>query len=168
MNMEDTLWNFIDGTSTPADKTMVEQLIASRQEWKQKYHELLEVHQLMSNHLELEEPSMRFRQNVMEAIAQYHIAPATRTYIDKRIIYGIGAFFIAMIGGLLIYLLSQLSWSGAGVGSSSLPFDFNKIAWNKFFNSNYTSAFIITNVVLALMLLDMYLGKKRRELQAKN
>jgi hypothetical protein len=167
MNIDERLWEYIDGTATPEEKTAVEQLIASQQEWRLKYQELQEVHQLLNNHLELDEPSMRFRQNVMEAITQYHIAPATKSYIDKRIIYGIGAFFIAMIGGLLIYMLSQLNWANTGSGNNLLPAEFTSISWSKFFSSSYTSAFIIINTVLGLMLLDMWLGKKRRALKDK-
>jgi hypothetical protein len=168
MNMEETLWGYIDGSCTAAEKTEVEQLIASQSEWRQKHQELLNIHQLLNSHLELEEPSMRFRQNIMEAITKHHIAPATKTYIDKKIIYGIGAFFIAMISGLLIYALSQINWTSSGTNISTMPYDFNKISWGKIFNSSYTMIFLAVNMVLGLMLFDMYLGKKRRTLQEKN
>ncbi len=168
MNMEDKLWNYIDGRSTEAEKTAVKQLIAHQSEWYLKYQELLEIHQILNNHLDMEEPSMRFRQNIMETIAQYHIAPATKTYIDKKIIYGIGAFFVIMISGLLIYVLSQINWTNPGSGVNNLPFDFNKVDWSRFFNSSYSMVFLAVNMVLGLMLLDMYIGKRMRSLQKKN
>ena len=118
----------------------------------------------MNSSLELDAPSMRFSQNVMEEIAKYQITPATKTYINKKIIYGIGIFFIAMIAGMLIYGLGQVNWSDGG-GSSDLLTKYNpgKIDFSKFFNNTYTTVFMMINVVMGLMLLDMWLGKKRKE-----
>ncbi len=60
---------------------------------------------------ELEMPSLRFTKNVMEEIAQYQVAPATKNYINKNVIRGIFAFFLIMISGLLIYFIGQIHWS---------------------------------------------------------
>jgi len=57
--MEERLWDYIDGMSSVNEKTVVEKMIETSQEWKAKYHELLDVHQLMQS-AELESPSMRF------------------------------------------------------------------------------------------------------------
>src|ERR1700730_5897233 len=66
-NMEDRLWDFIDGFSTTDEKSAIEKFVKSNFEWQRKYHELLEVHQLM-NSTELDAPSLRFSKNVMEEI----------------------------------------------------------------------------------------------------
>lgn len=163
-NMEDRLWDYIDGSGNAEETSFVEQLIATQEAWRRKYHELLEMHQLMNSSLELDAPSMRFSQNVMEDITRTQITPATRTYINKKIIYGIGIFFIAMIAGMLIYGLGQVNWSD-GSGSSDLLTKYNpgKIDFSKFFNNTYTTVFMMINVVMGLMLLDMWLGKKRKE-----
>jgi hypothetical protein len=171
-SIEERLWDYIDGHALPEEKSAIEQLIESNIEWRNKYHELLDVHQLMSNSLELDEPSMRFTQNVMEDIAKYHIAPAAQSYINKRIIRGIFAFFLLTIAGFLIYGLGQVNWSSGG-GSTTLPFnvnpsDINKVDFSKFFNNTYTSIFVMINAVLGLVLLDMYLGKKKKQLQEKH
>ena len=160
--MEERLWDYIDGLSSAQEKLFIDEMIAANLEWKQKYHELLEVHQLMQNHLELDEPSMRFTQNVMEEIAKYHIAPATKSYINKKIVWGIGAFFLTMIIGMIIYGLGQINWN-AGSGSTNLPVDFSKVDYSKIYNNSFTNVFIMVNVVLGLMLLDMYLNKKKVE-----
>lgn len=171
-SIEERLWDYIDGLAVPEEKSAIEQLIEANIEWRNKYHELLEVHQLMSNSLELDEPSMRFTQNVMEDIAKYHIAPAAQSYINKRIIWGIAAFFILTIVGFLIYGFGQVNWSGGSSGSNTLPFNIdtsriNSFDFSKVFNSTYTSIFVMVNAVLGLVLLDMYLGKKKRQLQEK-
>ena len=141
-------------------------MIETNQEWKAKYKDLLEVHQLMQNSLELDEPSLRFRQNVMEEIARHQIAPATKSYINKNIIRGIGAFFIIMVIGFIVSGFAQVNWTDTSSGTS-LPIDFSKLEWSKFFSNTYTSIFMMVNIVLGLMLLDMYLGKKKKQLEKK-
>jgi len=165
LNIEDRLWDYIDGNSNAEEKSFVEQLIATQEAWRNKYHELLELHQVINTSLELDEPSMRFSQNVMEEIAKYQITPATKTYINKKIINGIGIFFLAMIIGMLIYGLGQINWADTSGTSSDLITKYNpgKIDFSKFFNNTYTTIFMMVNVVMGLMLLDMYLGKKRKQ-----
>jgi hypothetical protein len=164
--MEEQLWSYIDGTVSEEEKSFIHQLVATNAEWKDKYHELLEVHDLLNNNLELDEPSMRFTQNVMDAIGKFQIAPAAKNYINKKIIWGIGLFFITMIIGFLIYGFGQVNWAEGG--STSYSIDFSKIEWNKFFNNTYTSVFMMINAVLGLVLLDMYLSKRKRKLQETN
>lgn len=172
-SIEERLWDYIDGLAVPEERSAIEQLIERNIEWRNKYHELLEVHQLMSNSLELDEPSMRFTQHVMEDIAKYQIAPAASSYINKRIIWGIAAFFILTIVGFLIYGLGQVNWSAGNGETNALPFNMdasriNNLDFSKLFNSTYTSIFVMVNAVLGLALLDMYLGKKKKQLQEKH
>jgi hypothetical protein len=161
MNMEERLWDYIDGLASAEEKSFIEQLIETNSEWKVKYAELLDTHQLMKHHLELDAPSMRFTQNVMEEIARLQISPATKNYINSKIIWGIGIFFITLLIGMIGYGLSQINWSSGG--DTNLPIDITKVNWDKMFNNTYTNAFIMINTVLGLMLLDMYLGKKKQE-----
>ncbi|MBC7905041.1 MAG: hypothetical protein H7Y27_16555 [Gemmatimonadaceae bacterium] len=163
-NIEERIWDYIDGLSSAEEKGFVEQLIATQEEWRSKYHELLDVHQLMGSSIELDAPSMRFGQNVMEEIARHQIAPATKTYINKKIIYGFAAFFITMIVGLFIYGLSQAPWTVSGNSNILSDFSLEKIQWNKFFNNTYMNIFIMVNVILGLMLLDSYLTRKKQEM----
>ena len=165
-HMEDRLWEYIDGTCTAEEKQFIDQLIATNNEWRAKYDELLEVHALMRDHLELDEPSMRFTQNVMEEISKYHIAPAAKSYINKRIIWGIGGFFLLTILGFLVYVFAQINWTTAPSGGSA-PFNIDKVDFSKLYNSAYANIFMMVNVVLGLMLLDMYLGRKKKKLQEK-
>jgi hypothetical protein len=168
--MEDRLWDYIDDLSSPAEKSAIDELLAANFEWRQKYRELLNLHQLL-NTSELDEPSMRFTKNVMEEIALHHVAPATKTYINKNIIRGIGAFFLTMILGFVTYILSQFKWSGAGSGSSNLLGAnpnlnlerLNNVNVSKAFNSTYITVFLLIAVVMGFMLLDMYLQRKRQQ-----
>jgi len=162
-NIEQQLWSYIDGFSSKEEKSAVEKMIESNLEWKNKYHELLEVHQLI-NSAELEHPSMRFTKNVMEEIARYHIAPATKNYINKKIVWGIGAFFITVVTGFLIYGFGQVDWTtNDGTSTTEKYIDLGKVDFSKIFNNNFVNAFMMVNVVLGLVLLDRFLANKRKK-----
>jgi len=160
-NIDDRLWEFIDGHSSIEEKSAIEKLIETNKQWKEKYHELLELHQLVQSST-LEEPSLRFTKNVMEEIAKYKIAPATKAYINNKIIWGIGIFFITLVIGFLIYGFGQVDWKAS---DNNLPIDISKVDYGKFFNNTYVNVFMMINVVLGLMLLDRYLAARKKKLQ---
>ena len=156
------MWDYIDGLSSPGERSAIEELMAANIEWQQKYRELLNVDQLMTSS-ELDAPSMRFTKNVMEEIARYHVAPATKTYINKNIIRSIGAFFLTMIVGFLVYFLRQFQWKDSSSSTLVPQYNINIEKFNvgKAFNSTYTTVFTLVVVVLGLMLLDMYLHRRK-------
>ncbi len=158
--IEERLWNFIDGTISVDEKTLIEQLLQSNTEWKEKYDELLQINQLLHSS-ELEAPSLRFSKNVMEEISKLHIAPATKSYINKKIIWGIGFFFIAMLVGFLIYGFAQMGFTGGE--ETTLSKDISKVDFSKFFSNTWVNAFMMINVVIGLILLDNYFSSKRKE-----
>jgi hypothetical protein len=158
-DMEIRIWEYIDGVSE--ETTVIEKLIAENREWKAKYAELLDVHSLMQE-AELEEPSLRFTKNVMEQIAKLQIAPATKKYINTKIIWGIAAFFITVITGFLIYGFYQVDWSD-GNSSSPVGIDFTGINYSPMFNNTFVNLFMMLNIVLGLMLLDRFLNMKRKK-----
>ena len=160
-HMEERIWEYIDGFSNPDDLPVVKRLIEENQAWREKYNELIEVNQLLHS-TELEEPSMRFTKNVMEEITRLHIAPAASSYINHRIIWGIGIFFIVLIVGFLIYGFGQIDWN-ASPDKSMLPVDIRNVDYSAFFNNTYINIFMMLNVVLGLMLLDKVLVNKRKK-----
>jgi hypothetical protein len=173
--IEERLWDYIDGLSSAEEKSVVEQLIAGNREWQVKHRELLEAHQLISAS-ELEVPSMRFTKNVMDEIARHHVAPATNSYINKNIIRGIGAFFLLMIVGFLVYVLGQgqFHWSEYHSNNpgtipllsqygKSLGNNLDKFNWGRVFNNAYVNVFIGINMIIGLTLLDMYLRRRREK-----
>ena len=161
VDMETRLWAYIDGFSD--ETSVIEKLVAENREWNTKYAELLEVHQLMLAS-ELEQPSLRFTKNVMEELARYQIAPAAKEYINKKIIWGLAAFFITMVVGFLVYGFAQVDWSEASSQSSPIGVDLGAVDYSKFFDNSLVNVFMMVNVVLGLLLLDRYLGMKRRKM----
>lgn len=161
-NIEERLWDFIDGVSSAEEKTVIEQLIAHDAAWKAKYRELLEVHELVQS-TDLETPSLRFTRNVMEEISKLHITPAAKTYINKRIIWGIGIFFITLIIAFIVYGVAQADWTTGNSNSNiNISEKLDKVDIGKFFNNTWVNAFMIINVVLGLFLLDNYLSYRKK------
>ncbi len=161
--MEKLIWEYIDGHCSPDQKAVIAQHLSDDPVWQRKYAELVAIHELLRKE-ELEMPSLRFTKNVMEEIAQYQVAPATKNYINKNVIRGIAAFFLIMIGGLFIYFIGQIHWNGSST-SNIIPaysLDANRLNWSKILNNTYVNIFIGINVILGLILVDKYLqGKKR-------
>lgn len=164
--IEERLWNFIDGTVSANERTVIEQLLENDIEWRAKYSELLEVTALLQSS-ELDAPSMRFGKNVMEEIAKLYIAPATKTYINKKIIWGISFFFITIIIGFLVYGFGQMDWTAGNddsvITKNMSKVDFSKIDLSKFFSNSWVNAFMMVNLVIGLFLLDNYFSNKRKE-----
>ncbi len=158
--MELRIWSFLDGEGTEEERSVIERLIREQAEWKALYGELLEVHEGLQA-TELDEPSMRFTRNVMEAIGQAQIAPAAKTYINKRVVWGIGIFFITMLIGFLVYGVAQINWSAAGSNSNPLGVDLGKVDYSPFFSSTLMNGFLMINIIAGLFLLDRWLGQKR-------
>jgi hypothetical protein len=157
--IEARLWEYIDGMSE--NKSAIEKLIAENAIWRAKYKELLELHQLVQAS-ELEEPSMRFTKNVMEEITKFHITPATKSYINKKVIWGIGGFMLAMIIGFLVYAIAQVNWS-EGTSNTNVGINFTKIDYSKMFTNNLMNVFMMLNVVLGLILFDRFLANKKEK-----
>jgi hypothetical protein len=160
--MEARLWDYIDGNLSTPERSAIDKLIAEQAEWRSQYEELLQVHQLLRSS-ELEQPSMRFTRDVMDEIARYQIAPAARNYINNKIVWGIGVFFITMILGLVVYGLGQINWSEAADSKSTLGVDFDKLNYGKMFSNDFVNVFLMLNVVLGLMLLDRYLTSRKKK-----
>ena len=161
-DIEARLWEYIDGVSNEDEKSAIENLIAENAAWRTKYGELLQLHQMISSS-ELEQPSMRFAKNVMDEIGRLHIAPAAKTYINKKVIWSLGAFFITIIITFIIYGFIQVDWSAGNSGGVG-TIDFSKVDYSRMFNNTYLNIFMMFNIVLGLMLLDKFLANKRDKL----
>ncbi len=159
--MEIQLWAYIDEQQTGPQRSATELLIAENNLWKEKYSQLLQVHQSL-NLVEMEEPSLRFTRNVMEEIARLQITPATKQYINSKVIWGIAAFFITVITGFLIYAIAQIDWSAPGQVNSGVLDKISTADYSKIFSNTFVNAFMVVNVLLGLTLFDRYLNNKKK------
>ena len=158
--MEERLWDYIDGLCQKDEKELIGKLLKEDQAWKAKYEELIKVQDWLQM-AETEQPSLRFTKNVMEEIARTQISPAAHQYINNRIIWGIGFFFIAMLVGILIYGFGQMLSSPGE--ASTVSKNIGKLDFSKFFNNNLINVLMMINVVIGLFLLDNYLSNKRKQ-----
>ncbi len=158
-NMEEQLWNYIDGNCTPDEQQHISTLIAGDDAWAIKYQELLNLHKEFSA-IELDEPPMAFTYNVMEVIRTEQAMVPLKAGINKRIILGIAAFFLFTILALLVYTIAHISWSATN-GSLNTPVTFKMPAIKSNITKPVLEAFFFFDIVLALFLTDAYLRKKR-------
>jgi len=160
--MEERLWDYIDGLSTPAEKMEIERLLSTAPAWKATHEALLDTARLLKTS-ELEQPSLRFTKNVMESITALKVAPATRTYINKNIIRAIGAFFLVAIGGFVIYGITQVDLATGTSGGSSIKMPKLDLSFTKHIPSTFWNLFLIADAVLGLVFLDRYLSRRRNQ-----
>ena len=165
-NMEERLWEYIDGFSTPDEITEIRRLLETNPVWQKAYASMMDMHALFRE-TSLEEPSMRFSKNVMDEIAKHKIAPATKSYVNKKIIYSIGGFFMLLIGGMLAYLFTQIDYAQPGTISIQENLPAMNFDLSAYINSTTLNIFLMVDVVLGLMLLDKYLNKKKDKLKVK-
>lgn len=159
-NMEERLWNWLDGLSTEAEATELQQMVNTLPEWKAKYAELLDVHNSLTADMELMQPSMRFTKNVMEQIAALTIQTTAKKYLNNKIILGIGGLFVALISAIVVYAIGMVDWA-TGSGSSSLPkTGLENVDWSFSFGGSFTTIAVIIISLLSMVFLDQYLRPK--------
>ena len=161
--IEQHIWDYIDGLSTAEEKAMVEKLMQTDPIWKAIYDEFYTLHTRIQMTDMLEEPSMRFTRNVMEEVSKFNVAPPAQSYINKKIIYGIAAFFVISVVALLGYVFTTFDFSSAP-GSASI-FDSKSLDVDpaKYLNSTVLNVFVFMDVIIGLLLLDRYLTRKKQQ-----
>lgn len=162
--IEEQLWEFIDGTCSADEKKNIGQLLEADPAVKKLYAELLSISQDL-NAMELEEPSLRFTQNVMDRIALEPAPKALQTKVDKRIINGIGGFFILTLSALVIFSLTRLNWNIPFMNLNfKMPqFNLPQMDLTKYFGSSFVLGSLIAFVMLGLFTFDRYLQFRKEK-----
>ncbi len=166
MNMEDRIWDYIDGLSSPEERAIMERLLQSDPAVKSRYDELLILQQQLKA-VELDEPSMGFRNRVMEQVLAGPHPVALKTRVDNRIIYIIAAFFVCTIGGMLAYTIYKMDWSGSASGFELPRVALPVVNWSFLENPSFTLFFLSMNVVLGLLLIDKIVTARRKHAAEK-
>ncbi len=153
--MEEQLWNYIDGFCTEEEQKTIKLLLEHDENYRNKYAELLAFEENMPV-LNLEEPSMGFAFKVMENIRAEHARVPLKTRINTNIIRGIAAFFICTILLLLGFILVNIDWlhtSSAQLPVIKLP------SVNNYLKPVVIQGFLFFDVILGLFFLDHYFRK---------
>ncbi|GAB3924869.1 anti-sigma factor family protein [Mucilaginibacter myungsuensis] len=160
---EEKLWNYIDGTCTPADRAQIEERLITDVAFKQQYEELVLINAEFTT-LELDEPPMAFSYNVMEQIRKQEALAPLKAKVDKRIVYAVAGFFLLAISALLLLTLSNLGWSDNASPSVQtgikLPVKLTIPDMGNLFNGVWMRYFLFFDMVLLLFLADAYLRRK--------
>ncbi|MBS1532442.1 MAG: hypothetical protein JSU01_19220 [Bacteroidetes bacterium] len=157
--IEERLWSYIDGTCSEGERQAIDTLIATDEAYRAKFEELLSFDQELVK-MEADEPSMGFTYNVMESIRAEHARQPLKAAINKKIIRGIGIFFIATISLMLILMLSTLHPT-ADSFSVKLPDSFKVTNLTNLLNGKVLSVFFFLDTVLALVWVDAWLRRRR-------
>jgi hypothetical protein len=154
-SIEEKLWGYIDGTCTLDEQKAISLLIETDKAYQNKYHELLKLNSEF-NSMELDEPSMPFTYNVMEAIRTEQAQKPLKATLNSYIIKGIAAFFVLMIAGLFIVLFATIDLSAGTETANSL----NLPDVDSLLNSRVLNVFLFFDTVIGLLFLDTYLRKR--------
>ena len=157
--VEEKLWNYIDGSCPPEEQEAIRRLIEQDEVYRRKYDELLALNAEFAA-MELDEPPMAFTYNVMEGIRNENALNPLKARVDKRIIRGIGLFFVISISAMLIFALANIHWSAA-TGAGAVKFQLPNLT--HYLTGPAMQIFLFFDVVLALYLGDSYLRKKRMQ-----
>lgn len=165
-NIEETLWNYIDGSCTPEEQAAISKLIASDESYRLKYNELLALNQEFTV-IELDEPSMAFTYNVIEAIRKEEALVPLKSTINKRIILGIAIFFAVTLTLFVGYALFSMDWSTPQLPNfiGNLSVDIKAPAISSDVKKMAFEGFIFFDVILALFLFDKSLRRKNLQKQ---
>ncbi len=156
--IEQRIWDYLDGTCTGPERDLTQHLIETDADYRAVYEEIKIINlEILSS--ELEEPSMSFTRNLMEKIQAEPVPGSVRSLIDKRIIFGIGGFFLVSIAVLLGVLFYQLDWSQPG--DSTMPqYRIPLMDISEYFNSTVLNVFYFADIIFGLYLLDGFLRNK--------
>ena len=155
--MEQQIWDYLDGSCSEQERKSIAVLIETDPVYRSTYSELKVLHEELGV-IDLDEPSMGFTRNVMERISAMPVAGSIKSLIDKRIIYGIAAFFLLSILVLLALVFSQVDW--ARPVTAALPLDLPRLDYTSYINSTYMQIFFLADIVLGLYILDTVLRKR--------
>lgn len=158
-NLEQGIWDYLDGIGTEEEREFTKQLINSDPEFQTVFEELSAIHLSVSS-LNLDEPSMSFNRNVMEKIQMEPLPGSVKSLIDKRVIYGITAFFLITITALLGVLFYQIDWTRQ-TSFDTPEYKMLEIDTTNYFNSTLINIFFFTDIIVALYLFDGLLSKRQ-------
>lgn len=160
-NIEEKLWRYIDGTCPLEEQQTIGGLIASDEFIRLKYQELLVLNKEFAA-MELDEPSMAFTYKVIEAIRTEEAMVPLKTTVNKHIIGGIMLFFVMSLMGFIIYALTQMDISSAGVPAivTTMAVNIKVPQVNSQISKPMVEGLMFFDVILGLFLFDKYLRRK--------
>ena len=150
--IEEQIWDYIDGNSSPAERSETERRITSEEEYRQVYQELLALQQQLEQ-ISTDEPSMSFNRKVMDLVSLEKAPVSLQTKTDKRIILGIASFFLLAIVAILAYAVANSAFTAS---KFSVNIDFSR-----YITPTLIRTFVFVDLVLLMLYADSLLRRKR-------
>jgi|SRR6185503_1831901 len=160
MNIEERLWNYIDGGCAADEHQAISSMIASDEAVRIKYQELLALNAGLTA-IEPDEPSMAFTYNVMEAIRAEQAQKPLKAAINKRIILGIALFFVITITALLVYTFAHIRLAPPDI-NAAIPSSLKLPQAQNLLTKPVVNGFVFFDVVAALFFFDAWLRRKKK------
>lgn len=173
--IEDKIWAFLDGSLTGEESEYVAAKVASDMAWQNCFKVLQFYHNELQQ-IELEAPSLRFTQSIMEQIAVHKIQPEFSKYINTKIIKVIGWSFILLLVFALLFSVIYLSRDTESTLSNpfeslAVSIDINAKAAHStdsfsklFLNNNLLIGLLSGLFLLASYFIGMLLRKKEKNI----
>ncbi len=152
-NMEEKLWEYIDGTCNERDKATIASLIENDDNWRETFNKLLQMEDEISA-VTLEEPPMAFTYNVMESIRKEQAAQPLKTKVNSFIITAIAAVLLLCLGSLIFFTLTN---DMQILGNTSLDINIQPGTMDILTNSAAMKAFVYFDIMLLLFLADRWI-----------
>ncbi|HVW94438.1 MAG TPA: hypothetical protein VHA56_00550 [Mucilaginibacter sp.] len=165
-NIEEQLWNYIDGNGTLEELEATSKMIACDEAVRLKYQSLLAMNEDLAS-MEMEEPSMAFTYNVIETIRKNEAQVPLKAAFNRKIIMSIAIFFIISVTGFLIYAFTQVDISSAAIPdiATNIQSGIKMPQVTSQVSRPLVQGFMFFDVVLALFLFDTWLRRKKNTAQ---
>lgn len=154
--IDEEIWAYIDGSCSAEESQAIAGKIATNKAYAVTYQELSKLNELMGSE-DLEEPSMSFSRNVMEAVALEMAPKRLKTRVDNKIIFGIAGFFVLSLLAILVYAFANAE---SGISTAELP-KFN-LTFNpgNYITPSFLKGFLFFDLLLALLYMDRLLRRR--------
>jgi hypothetical protein len=156
-NMEEKLWNYIDGTCSDEERIAIAALIEKNESWHKAFNDMTQMDIAISE-ITLDEPPMAFSYKVMEGIRVHEAAKPLKTATNSYVIGAIAGFFV-----LTIMVVVALLFNGAVDNVNAKLPDFYALT-----SSSVIKIFFYVDVILLLFFTDAFLRRKRSNIVAKS
>jgi anti-sigma factor RsiW len=160
--IEEKLWNYIDGSCSAAERQAIAALIEKDTAWSNIYADLLEMNKEISV-ATLDEPPMAFSYKVMEGIRAHEATKPLKTKLNIFVIKSIAIFSILSTLILLACLFTDAERFTAGGEIANDGIDLSI-----FSSGDVVKAFLFLDIMLALFLGDQMLRTGRNNTAPKS
>jgi anti-sigma factor RsiW len=153
-NMEEKLWDYVDGTCSEEERLAIASLIEKDAAWRTAFNDMLAINNDIAE-TTLDEPSMAFSYKVMEGIRAHEASKPLKASVSKYIIGAIAGFFILSLLVIILVIFANARQNTAINVTGNVPY------LSALTGSGVRNIFFYLDVMLLLFLADAFFRRKR-------